>query len=116
MIQIGDVHTTFCQEEGILLQKHRDRNGRCIAILSKSIGVRGQFDLPSFYDSVEFNVVLLLKTALWAWRIELLVNNCSICENMEAILLSFVRTVVKGHGNSDGSQVTTRLHGNCNHC
>ena len=30
-IQIGLVYTTFCQEEGILLQKHRDRNGRCTA-------------------------------------------------------------------------------------
>ena len=46
MIQIGGVYTTCCQEEGILLQKHRDRNGRCIAILFKSIGVRGRFDSP----------------------------------------------------------------------
>ena len=46
MIQIGGVPTTFCQEEGILLQKYRDRNGRCIAILFKSIGVRGRFDSP----------------------------------------------------------------------
>ena len=40
------VYTTFCQEEGILLQKYRDRNGRCIAILFKSIGVWGRFDSP----------------------------------------------------------------------
>ena len=41
MRQIGGVYTTFfCQKEGILLQKHRDRNGRCIAILFKSIKVR----------------------------------------------------------------------------
>ena len=46
VIQIGGVYTTFCQEEGILLQKYRDRNGRCMAILFKSIGVRGQFDYP----------------------------------------------------------------------
>ena len=46
MIQIGGVYTTFCQEEGILLQKYRDRNGRCMVILFKSIGVRGQFDSP----------------------------------------------------------------------
>ena len=46
MIQIGGVYTTFCQEEGILLQKYRDRNGTCIAILFKSIGVRGRFDSP----------------------------------------------------------------------
>ena len=47
MIQIGGVYsTTFCQEEGILLQKYRDRNGRCIAILLENIGVRGRFDFP----------------------------------------------------------------------
>ena len=32
------------KEEGMLLQKYRDRSGRCIAILFKSIGVRGRFD------------------------------------------------------------------------
>ena len=47
MIQIGGVCTTFWQE-GIHLQKHRDRNGNGIAILSKSIGVRGRFDSPEF--------------------------------------------------------------------
>ena len=31
---------------GILLQKYRNRNGRCIAILFESIGVRGRFDSP----------------------------------------------------------------------
>ena len=46
MIQIGAVYTIFCQEEGILLQNYRDRNGRCIAILFKSIGVRRRFDSP----------------------------------------------------------------------
>ena len=31
----------------MLLQKYRDRNGRrCIAILFKSIGVRGRFECP----------------------------------------------------------------------
>ena len=43
VIHIG-VHTTFCQEEGILLQKCRDTNGMCIAMLFKSIGVRSRFD------------------------------------------------------------------------
>ena len=43
MTQIGGAYTTFCQEEAILLQKHRDRNGRCIATLFKSIGVGGRF-------------------------------------------------------------------------
>ena len=28
------------------MQKYRDRNARCIAIPSKSIGVRGRFDSP----------------------------------------------------------------------
>ena len=46
VIQIGGVYTALCQKEGILSQKYRDRNGRCIAILFKSIGVRGRFDSP----------------------------------------------------------------------
>ena len=50
MIQIGGVYTTFCQKEGILLQKYRDRNGRCIAILFKSIRVRGRFDSPEISE------------------------------------------------------------------
>ena len=39
VIQIGGVCTTFCQEEGILLQKHRDRNrgvSRCFSKVSES--------------------------------------------------------------------------------
>ena len=46
MIQIGGVCTTFCQEEGMLSQKHRDRDGRFTAILFKGIGVRARFDSP----------------------------------------------------------------------
>ena len=46
VIQIGGVYTNFCQKKGILLQKYRDRNGRCIAILFRSIRVRGRFDSP----------------------------------------------------------------------
>ena len=45
------VFTTFCQPEGILLPKYRDRNGRCIAILFKSIGVRGRFDSPELSNN-----------------------------------------------------------------
>ena len=45
MIQIGGVYTTFCQEEGILLQKYRDRNGRCIAILFSKVSGSG-VDVP----------------------------------------------------------------------
>ena len=33
---------------GGLLHKYRDRNGRCIAILFRSIGVRGRCDSPEF--------------------------------------------------------------------
>ena len=52
MIQIGGVYTIFCQEEGILLQKYRDRNGRCIAILFKNIGVRGRCDSPEISENL----------------------------------------------------------------
>ena len=45
-MQIGGVYTIFCHEEGILLRKYHDRNGRCIAILFKSIGVGRRFDSP----------------------------------------------------------------------
>ena len=45
MVKVG-VCTTLCQEERILLQKYRNRNGRCIAMLFKGIGVRGRFDSP----------------------------------------------------------------------
>ena len=44
VIQIGGVYAPLCQEEGMLWQKYRDRNGRCIAIPFKSIGVGGRFD------------------------------------------------------------------------
>ena len=44
VIQIGGVYSTFRQEEGIFVPKYRDKNGRCMAILFKSIGVRGRFD------------------------------------------------------------------------
>ena len=37
VIQIG-VYTTFREEEGMLLQKYRDSNGRCIAIPSEASG------------------------------------------------------------------------------
>ena len=51
MIRIGGIYAISCQDEGILLQKYRDRNGRCIAILFKSIGVRGRFDSPDIRDA-----------------------------------------------------------------
>ena len=48
MIRIGDVYTTCCQLESILLQKYRDRNGRCITILFENTGVRVDVTLLSF--------------------------------------------------------------------
>ena len=36
VIQFGGVYTTFCQEEGILSQKYRDRNGRYFSEVSGS--------------------------------------------------------------------------------
>ena len=51
MIQIGGVYTASYQEEGVFLQKYRDRNGRCIRILFKSIWVRGRFDSPEITSS-----------------------------------------------------------------
>ena len=38
MIEIGGVYTTFCQEEGMLLQKYRDRNGGVPRYFSKVSG------------------------------------------------------------------------------
>ena len=49
VIHIGGVYDTFCQEEGIVSQKHRDGNRRCIAILFKSIGVRGRCASPEIW-------------------------------------------------------------------
>ena len=48
VIQIGGVYTTFSRE-GILLQEHRGRNG-CIAILFYSIRVRGRCDFPDLQN------------------------------------------------------------------
>ena len=59
VIQIDGVYTTFCQEEGILLQKYRDRNGRCIAILSSKVLGSG-VDLTLLSMCIEF-VIQVLK-------------------------------------------------------
>ena len=46
------------------MQKHRDRNGRCIAIFFKSVGVRGRLTLPLL--RLEKGVyVLLAVSAAW---------------------------------------------------
>ena len=73
MIQIGGVYSTFCQEEGMLLPKYRNRNGRCIAILFKSIGVRGRLDSPDIelhsdtrkYENDSLSIVFC--NAEWVW-------------------------------------------------
>ena len=43
VIQIGGVYATFCQAEGILLQKYRNRNRDAF---QKYLGVRGRCDSP----------------------------------------------------------------------
>ena len=63
MIQIGgiDIYIYICQEEGIFLQEHRDRHGRCIAILFKTIGVGGRFD-PRDQEKLSRNEKAILGT------------------------------------------------------
>ena len=48
MIQIGGVYTTFCQEEGILLQKYAIEMGGVSRYFFTCIGVRGRFDSPDY--------------------------------------------------------------------
>ena len=41
MIQVGGAYAAFCQDEGILLQKYRDRNGRCVlGLLYKALPLK----------------------------------------------------------------------------
>ena len=49
MLHIGVVNTTFCQEEGKVLQTYRDGNGRCIGYFSKLSG-SGVDNHPGRYD------------------------------------------------------------------
>ena len=46
MIQIGGTYATFQTSGGHTFAKNHDRNGRCITILFKSIGVTGRFGSP----------------------------------------------------------------------
>ena len=47
VIQIGGACTTFCQEGGVLLQKHRDTNGRGVArYFSEVSGAECRHDIP----------------------------------------------------------------------
>ena len=45
-LHMGCVDGTSNQEKDILLPKYRDRNGRCITILFKNVGVRGRRSSP----------------------------------------------------------------------
>ena len=49
-MQICGVCFRCCQDEDILLQKYRDRNGWCTVMLFKSVRVRGRCDPPPFVD------------------------------------------------------------------
>ena len=58
------------------MRKYRDRNGRCIAILFKSIGVRGRFEPPDLWETDSYPVLVLGGIALslgfrnfghWGW-------------------------------------------------
>ena len=48
MIQIGGVYTTFCQEEGIFLQKYAIEIGGVSRYFSKVSGSGVCFDSPEF--------------------------------------------------------------------
>ena len=77
VIQICGVYATFCQDEGILLQKYRDRNGSCIAILFRSIGSGVDVTLPNISPANRFmksrrvsnaalaNAALVLSSQNW---------------------------------------------------
>ena len=54
MIQTAGACRAFCQEEGMLLQKHCDRDGRCIALHFKSIGAQGWIDSSQYLGSSLF--------------------------------------------------------------
>ena len=66
VIQVGDLQLRERERErereGVLSQKYRDRNGRCIAILFESVGVGGRFDsrdisrLPFFISAVNSRI------------------------------------------------------------
>ena len=71
VIQIGGVYTTVCEKEGILLQKYRDRNGRCTAILFKSIGVRGRLYMGEMGSICHF--ARALPASLWGHCSQVLV-------------------------------------------
>ena len=78
MIQIGGVYryASFCQKEGMLLQRYRDRYGRCIAILSKVSGSRVDLTLLT-------NAEPRGKKGTFFWQIlgggELLESACEEC-------------------------------------
>ena len=78
MIQIGGVYTALCQKEGILLPKYRDRNGRCIAILFESIGVRGRFDSPDHNHSGN-NLTIIFLCICSCYEVQIMSEIIFIC-------------------------------------
>ena len=63
-MQNGGAYTSSNQQEGILLQRSRDTDGRCIVILFKSIAVRGRRDFLSFPTLRCCNSAILLPRSL----------------------------------------------------
>ena len=83
------------------MQKVGDRNGRCLAILFKSIGVRGQFDSPEYWGLAQ---VLFLPVSgncsgtpnpynssekYWQYTSNLYRNTPPICNALPCWLLNF---------------------------
>ena len=52
-MQMGGVYIASNQEEGILLQKYHNRNGRRTARLFTIIGVRGRCDSPECSQTIQ---------------------------------------------------------------
>ena len=94
MIQIGGVYIyiyiffffAFCQWKGILLQKYRIRNGRCIAILFKNIGVRGRSDSPEEIHANSDGIFLGISTEIHHDS-----GVSAFCANYDGFLWIFLR-------------------------
>ena len=62
--KISGAYNTFCKEGGILLQKCRDRNGRCIAILFKKYWGQG-----SIWLSWRKLILLAARFCICNWQL-----------------------------------------------
>ena len=72
------VYTSSGEEGGILLQQeYRDRNGRCVAILFKSIGLRGWFESPLRERETITPNMQVWGRLFWDWAE---VNKLSVCQ------------------------------------